>query len=66
MLGRSSNRRIAQQSPTPCTMTESAQEAAAAAAAPEGAEQQQQQDVAAQVQQVTASLQELLRKPEAE
>lgn len=52
----------------PRTMTDNAQEGAAAAAAPDGAEQQQQQqqDVAAQVQQVTASLQELLKKPEAE
>ena len=54
---------------SPCTMTDGPQDGAApAAAAQDGGveQQQQQQQVAAQVEQLTYSLQDLLKKPEAE
>ena len=48
-------------------MTDGPQDGAAPAAAAQAAEQQQQeQQVAAQVEQLTYSLQDLLKKPEAE
>lgn len=50
-----------------CIMTDGPQDGAAPAAAAQAAEQQQQeQQVAAQVEQLTYSLQDLLKKPEAE
>lgn len=51
-----------------CTMTDGPQDGAAPAAAaqPPAEQQQQEQQVAAQVEQITYSLQDLLKKPEAE